>query len=125
MDCQGNDRTHLLHYFRLLPDGSVGSAEVLTRAAANKWPPALLESVMLAPAQALPAWVGADLGAQGYAVVRVNKVLPAADLSSRQQERAQFAQWMSTAEGLAYYNHLKERYKVVIKEPAPSQGAQP
>jgi peptidyl-prolyl cis-trans isomerase D len=104
---------------------SLGKAEVLTRSAANKWPPALLEAVMLAPAQPLPAWVGADLGAQGYAVARVNKVLPSPDLTSRQQERAQLAQWMSTAEGLAYYNYLKERYKVVIKEPRPSPGAQP
>jgi len=104
---------------------TLGSSEVLTRASANKWPPALLDAVMLAPAQTLPAWVGADLGPQGYAVARVNKVLPAPDLSSRQQERAQFAQWMSTAEGLAYYNHLKERYKVVIKAPRPSLGAQP
>lgn len=104
---------------------SLGKAEVLTRSMANKWPPALLEAVMLAPAQSLPAWVGADLGAQGYAVARVNKVLPNPDLMSRQQERAQLAQWMSTAEGLAYYNYLKERYKVVIKEPRPSPGAQP
>ncbi len=104
---------------------SLGSAEVLTRAAANKWPPALLDAVMLAPAQSLPAWAGADLGAQGYAVVRVNKVLPAPDLSSREQERAQFAQWMSTAEGLSYYNHLKDRYKVVIKEPRPGLGMPP
>jgi peptidyl-prolyl cis-trans isomerase D len=104
---------------------TLGSSEVMTRASANKWPPALLDAVMLAPAQTLPAWVGADLGPQGYAVARVNKVLPAPDLSSRQQERAQFAQWMSTAEGLAYYNHLKERYKVVIKAPRPSLGTQP
>jgi peptidyl-prolyl cis-trans isomerase D len=103
----------------------LGSAEVLTRAAANKWPPALLDAVMLAPAQSLPAWAGADLGAQGYAVVRVNKVLPAPDLSSREQERAQFAQWMSTVEGLSYYNHLKDRYKVVIKEPRPGLGTPP
>jgi hypothetical protein len=32
---------------------------------------------------------------------------------------------MSTAEGLAYVNHLKERYKVVIKEPRPGLGTQP
>jgi hypothetical protein len=32
---------------------------------------------------------------------------------------------MGTAEGVAYYNHLKERFKVVIKEPRPSLGTQP
>jgi peptidyl-prolyl cis-trans isomerase D len=60
------------------------------------------------------------LGAQGYAVARVNKVLPAPDMAARQQERGQFAQWLGTAEGLAYYNHLKDRYQVVIKEPRPT-----
>jgi peptidyl-prolyl cis-trans isomerase D len=107
-------------------EAKLGVSEVLSRSAAsNKWPPALLEAVMHAPPQSLPAWVGADLGGQGYAVVRVNKVLPAPDLSARQQERAQLAQWVGTAEGLAYYNHLKDRYKVVIKEPRPTPGAQP
>ena len=109
------------------PTGAtVGAAEVLSRSSANSWPPALLDAVMHAPTQSLPTWLGADLGAQGYAVIRVNKVLPAPDLAARQQERAQFVQWISTAEGLAYYNHLKERYKVVIKEPRPAGlGAMP
>ena len=104
---------------------SLGAAEVVSRASPNKWPAALLEAVMHAPTQSLPVWLGADLGVQGYAVVRVNKVLPAPDMAARQQERVQFAQWLSTAEGLAYYNHLKDRYKVVIKEPRPNLSAQP
>ena len=104
---------------------SLGAAEVISRATPNKWPAALLEAVMHAPTQSLPVWQGADLGAQGYAVVRVNKVLPAPDMASRQQERGQFSQWLGTAEGLAYYNHLKDRYKVVIKEPRPTPASQP
>ena len=99
---------------------SLGGNEVLSRSTPNKWPAALLEAVMHAPTNALPAWVGVEVGAQGYAVARVNKVLPAPDMAARQQERGQFAQWLGTAEGLAYYNHLKDRYKVVIKEPRPS-----
>ena len=106
-------------------DAKLGSSDTLSRATPNKWPSALLDAVMQAPTSTLPAWLGADLGAQGYAVARVNKVLPAPDLSARQQERTQLAQWMGTAEGLAYYNHLKDRYKVVIKEPRPTSGVQP
>ena len=106
-------------------DAKLGSSDTLSRATPNKWPSALLDAVMQAPTSTLPAWLGADLGAQGYAVARVNKVLPAPDLSARQQERTQLAQWMGTAEGLAYYNHLKDRYKVVIKEPRPTTGVQP
>ena len=104
---------------------SLGSPQVLSRSEPNKWPTALLEAVMHAPTPSLPVWLGADLGGQGYAVVRVNKVLPAPDMTTRQQERAQFSQWLGTAEGLAYYNHLKDRYKVVIKEPRPAMATQP
>ena len=104
---------------------SLGSPQVLSRSVPNKWPTALLEAVMHAPTQSLPAWLGADLGGQGYAVVRVNKVLPAPEMTARQQERAQFSQWLGTAEGLAYYNHLKDRYKVEIKEPRPATASQP
>jgi peptidyl-prolyl cis-trans isomerase D len=104
---------------------ALGKAEVLSRAAPGKWPAALLEAVMHAPTQTLPAWVGGDLGAQGYAVARINQVLPVPDLAARQQERAQLAQWVGTAEGLAYYNHLKDRFKVVIKEPRPTDLTQP
>lgn len=103
---------------------NLGKAEVLSRATPGKWPTPLLEAVMHAPVQTLPAWVGAELGLQGYAVARINRVMVASDLAARQQERAQLAQWVGTAEGLAYYNYLKERFKVVIREPRPA-SAQP
>ena len=65
--------------------------------------------------------LGVDLGAQGYAVVRVNKILPrtppAAEASS--QENAQFAQALALAENAAYYNMLKDRFKVQIQVPKP------
>ena len=115
-----------LNAWKAAPDSaSLGAAVVMSRETPDKWPAALVDAVMRAPTQSLPAWVGADLGAQGYAVARLNKVLPTPDMAARQQERAQFAQWMSAAEGLAYYNHLKDVYKVVIKEPRPTPAAQP
>lgn len=114
-----------LAQWKSAPGGAnLGKPEVLTRATPGKWPTPLLEAVMHAPAQTLPAWVGADLGQQGYAVARIGKVMAAPDLAARQQERVQLAQWVGTAEGLAYYNYLKERFKVVIKEPRPT-AAQP
>ena len=82
----------------------------------------LLEALLAADAQTLPAWVGVDLGAQGYAVARINKVLPrdapAADVAA--QERAQFGQWLASAETQAYLELLKSRFKVQIKVPRPS-----
>ncbi|MEI7515895.1 MAG: SurA N-terminal domain-containing protein [Betaproteobacteria bacterium] len=85
----------------------------------------LLDALMRADTNALPAWVGLDLGAQGYAVARVNAVLPRTDpdAAAAAQERAQLAQWLSSAELLAYYEVLKERFKVQIKVPRPIAGA--
>ena len=36
------------------------------------------------------------------------------------QERQQYGQWWASAENLAYYNLLKERFKVQIKVPKPT-----
>jgi peptidyl-prolyl cis-trans isomerase D len=86
---------------------------------------ALLNAVMGADAQTLPAWVGVDLGAQGYAVVRINKVLPRSEpeAAAAVQERAQFTQWLATAEAQAYLELLKARFKVKIKVPRPDPNA--
>ena len=63
-----------------------------------------------------------DLGEQGYAVVKVNKVLPreAPPPDVAKQERQQYAQGWAAAENLAYYNLLKERFKVQITVPKPA-----
>jgi peptidyl-prolyl cis-trans isomerase D len=82
----------------------------------------LLSAIMRADTAALPSWVGVDLGEQGYAVVRVNKVLPrnspAAETAA--QEYAQYSQWLANAELQSYYQLLKERFKVKISVPRPS-----
>ena len=82
----------------------------------------LLDALMGADAQTLPAWVGVDLGAQGYAVARINKVLPreAPAANVALQERTQFAQWLASAEAQAYLEVLKTRFKVQIKAPRAS-----
>ena len=74
-----------------------------------------------APAETLPGWTGVDLGTAGYAVVKINRVVPrqAPDAQRAQQERQQYVQWLATAEGLAYYELLKQRFKVQIKVPRP------
>ncbi len=86
---------------------------------------ALLNALMGADAQTLPAWVGVDLGAQGYALARINKVLPRAEpeASAAAQERTQVTQWLASAEAQAYLELLKARFKVQIKVPRPAPGA--
>nr|WP_315260663.1 SurA N-terminal domain-containing protein [uncultured Limnohabitans sp.] len=100
------------------PDAAkLPAAMVVSRESKQAQPTALVEVALRASTQALPAWVGVDLGASGYAVVKVEKVLPrdAANAASLARERDQYAQWWASAEGLAYYKLLKEKFKAEIK----------
>ena len=99
---------------------------VISRADAKNLPGPVLDAALRADPAALPAFIGVDLGSQGYAVLKVTGVLPRdpRDATVTQQERAQYAQWWTAAESLAYYKLMQERYKVEIRapKPAPSQG---
>ena len=100
------------------PDAAkLPAAIVVSRESKQAQPTALVEAALRASTQALPAWVGVDLGASGYAVVKVEKVLPrdAANAAGLARERDQYAQWWASAEGLAYYKLLKEKFKAEIK----------
>ena len=93
------------------------AAIVVSRESKQGQPSTLVEAALRASTQTLPAWVGVDLGASGYAVVKVDKVLPrdAANAAGLAREREQYAQWWASAEGLAYYKLLKEKFKADIK----------
>ena len=82
----------------------------------------VVDAALQAPTDTLPAWAGVDLGAQGYTVVKVNRVVPrqAPDEVRARQERQQYLQWWTAAEGQAYYEMLKKRFKAEIKVPRPS-----
>ena len=100
------------------PDAAkLPAAIVVSRESKQAQPSALVEAALRASTQTLPAWVGVDLGTSGYAVVKVEKVLPrdAANASGLAREREQYAQWWASAEGLAYYKLLKEKFKAEIK----------
>jgi peptidyl-prolyl cis-trans isomerase D len=79
-------------------------------------PPVVMTAALRADTAALPEFVGVDLGAQGFAVVRVNKIQarPAPAQADAVQERAQYAEMWTRAENQAYYGLLKERFKVQI-----------
>jgi peptidyl-prolyl cis-trans isomerase D len=99
-------------------------ATTLSREDTQKQPPGLVEAALRADPATLPAFVGVDLGPQGYAVVKVNKVLPReqANPEAAKQELQQYARAWGAAENLAYYNLLKERFKTQIKVPKPAGG---
>jgi peptidyl-prolyl cis-trans isomerase D len=82
----------------------------------------VVSALLSADTRALPVLVGVDLGAQGYAIVNVLKVLPreVPPAATAQQEQTQYTQWWTSAESLAYYNILKERFKADIKVAKPA-----
>ncbi|MDB5929714.1 MAG: PpiC-type peptidyl-prolyl cis-trans isomerase [Polaromonas sp.] len=107
------------------------SAPVLvSREQTQQLPPQVVESALRADATALPVFSGVDLDAEGYAVVKVAKVVPRDPPveAAAKQERGQYAQSWSSAEAVAYYNGLKERFKaeILVAKPATSKlNAQP
>ncbi|WP_310626839.1 SurA N-terminal domain-containing protein [Limnohabitans sp.] len=124
---QAADRAHAegvakLAEWKAHPDAvKLPASVVLSRESRQTQNPVLVEAALRASTQTLPAWVGVDLGASGYAVVKIEKVLPrdaasnASNASGVAREREQYTQWWASAEGLAYYKLLKEKFKVEIK----------
>ena len=87
----------------------------------SKQPSPVIEAALRADTTKLPAFIGVDLGAQGYAVVKVNKLLERDTKGANPfEDRQQYTQWWSNAETTAYYNSLKDRFKAQIKVAKPS-----
>ena len=106
--------------FKAAVDGSkLPAALVVSRDKSENQPRKVLDAALSVDPAKLPATVGVDLGTQGYAVVRVNKVLPdAPDASLQQRLGAQVSQAWSAAEAQAYFELLKTRYKVEVNSKA-------
>ncbi len=101
------------------------AAVVVSRDQPQNVPQQVLEAALRADAAALPLMIGIDLGAQGYAVMRVNAAMPRAAPAEgvAKQELAQYSQGWTGAENLAYYNLLRERFKAQIKVPKPERAS--
>ena len=107
-------------------DAQLGAALVLARDKPQSQPQALVDAVLRADPTKLPAIVGVDLGTEGYAVARVNKIVPreAQPEAQAAQTRQQFAQLWGQAEIQAYLSALKKQYKVeLLAHPAKSAPA--
>ena len=106
------------------PSAATGLAAMveISREQPQNLPRTVIDAALSAPSETLPSWTGVDLESSGYAVVKVIRVVPrqAPDAQRAQQERQQYVQWLATAEGLAYYEMLKQRFKVQIKAPRPA-----
>jgi peptidyl-prolyl cis-trans isomerase D len=86
-------------------------------------PAAVVEAALKADMQKLPAVQAVDLGAQGSAIVQVNKVVAAEALPPELQKQAdqQYVMAWTKTEMDAYYNLLKDRFKVKINAPDPKK----
>jgi peptidyl-prolyl cis-trans isomerase D len=85
---------------------------VISRAQPRDLPRQVVDAALREPSAKLPAIAGVELGGQGYAVVKLSKVLgrdPAAGDDAR--ARSQYSQAWADAESQAYYAALKTRLR--------------
>ena len=96
----------------------------VSRAQPAGLPRELMEAVLKADAQKLPAVFGVDLASNGYVVVRLEKILPPEmPDDQRKQWAPRLAQVWSSAEAQYYLEALKKRYKAEIKVAKPETAA--
>lgn len=99
-----------------------GAVTMVSRAKAEGMEPKAVEAIMRTDTSKLPAVVGVDLGANGYAVYRITKISQPqqANEGQRQAEAQQLSQLAGQTELGAYYESLKARSKVKILKPVAS-----
>lgn len=106
------------------PDSAkgLGAKQLVSRDQADNLPPVLVDAVLQAPIDPLPAWLGVDLGQQGYAVVRLERIAPREEQKPEVQriEQQQYTQAWISAEAMAYYEWLKKQMDVQIKVDRPT-----
>jgi peptidyl-prolyl cis-trans isomerase D len=89
------------------------AAVQMSRRTVFSQPPAVLDAALRVPEKQLPAWTVVDLGAEGVALLKINKVMPLQIAPQELQETEnQFANYWGRAEADAYYRALKRQYKV-------------
>jgi peptidyl-prolyl cis-trans isomerase D len=110
-----------LELWRKSPEtAQLQTAVALSRDQNLKLPGNLVDEAMRANPDKLPLLLGVDLGAKGYGIVKVNKLLASANNPIKTPELKQrFLKSWSTAENLAYFSYLKEILKVSVKQAAP------
>ena len=92
------------------------AATVVSRDQPKNVPPQLLDAALKADTAKLPSVSGIDLGAQGYAILKVIAAIarPAPPEAVAKEEQMQYTRGWNNAESSAYYNLLKERFKAQI-----------
>ena len=97
----------------------IGAQMTISRDLLQQQNPKLIDAALRASSSKLPLWLGVDLGAEGYRVVRLNKIIDEAQTAVI-QNRDQYLRVWSNAENTSYYEYLKDRFKVQIKAAKPT-----
>lgn len=100
----------------------LGAALVIARNDPKGLSREVVDAALVAPVvDGAASWAGVAMGQTGYAVIKVNKVMPVEkkDPEFERQSEQQYVQMWSAAEAAAYYETLKEQFKVQIKVPRP------
>jgi peptidyl-prolyl cis-trans isomerase D len=102
---------------------ALGEAVTVSRDQAPALPQAVIDAALRADPSKMPALIGVDLGLQGFAVVRVNKIVqrPEATAQQSEQSRQQFARLWGQAESQAYLSSLKSQFKVEMLAEKPKK----
>lgn len=101
-------------------DAGFSAARTISRAAPEGLPPAALAAIMGAPADKLPAFVGAELDGGAYAVFQVvsAKLPEKPDAERRRSQQRAWRQQVGVADELAYLAALKSKHKAQVVDPA-------
>jgi peptidyl-prolyl cis-trans isomerase D len=102
------------------PDAALPATVTVSRVQLQGQPREIVDAALRADPEALPAALGVDVGAQGYAVLRVLRVLPRdpAAAGGTAALQSQYAQAWAGAEQRAVLAALEQRHKVKITAPA-------
>ena len=107
--------------WRAKPESGQWQAPVaISREQTQQLPASLIDLALRVDAAKLPLVEGLSLGAKGFGVVKINKVLPATEAVQSPESLERFTKAWATAENLAYFNLLKDRLKVVVKASEPT-----
>ncbi|MBB5460942.1 SurA N-terminal domain-containing protein [Paraburkholderia sp. Cpub6] len=120
IEVQANEAAHkdgvakLAEFEKSKATAGFSSPLKVSRNDAQGVPPAALSAIYKVDAQKLPAYVGVDLGDDGYAIYRVNQIVqPAAtDAQHLAVAQQQIAQVDAQSQTEAYLKALRERSKV-------------
>jgi peptidyl-prolyl cis-trans isomerase D len=129
---QSNDAAHkdgvakLAEFEKSKATTGFSSSLKVSRNDAQGVPPAALSAIYKADAQKLPAYVGVDLGDDGYAIYRVSAVVAGTTVDPQRLAAAQqqIAQVDAQSEAEAYVAAVRARSKVKFYGSLDSSNAQ-